>query len=136
MDLTVGKVAKEASVNIETIRFYEKKGLLPKPPRSRSGYRQYSPETVSRVRFIKRSQELGFSLEEIAELLSLRVEPGTTCGDVKRKAEEKLGDIEKKIRDLKQMKSALSSLASRCRGKGPTSECPILEHLDEKEAGK
>ena len=130
MDFTVGQVAREASVNVETIRFYERKGILPNPRRSRSGYRLYSEEDVSRIRFIKRSQDLGFSLREVAELLSLRVEPGTTCRTVLERAEEKLADIEGKIHDLNQMKKALRSLVSQCRGKGPTSQCPILEYLE------
>ena len=130
MNLTVGQVAKEARVNIETIRFYERKSLLPEPPTSASGYRQYSPEIVSRICFIKRSQELGSSLREISELLYLRVEPGRTCGDVKKISEEKQDGIERKMHEFEEMKKALSTLASQCRGKGPTSECPILEHLE------
>ena len=127
---TVGRAAEEAQVNIETIRFYERKGLLPKPPRSTSGYRQYSPETVARIHFIKRSQELGFSLREIAELLSLRVEPEVGCGDVRKRAEEKILEIEAKIRELRRMKEALTRLADRCRDQEPTGQCPILEYLE------
>ncbi|MCA9447491.1 MAG: MerR family transcriptional regulator [Candidatus Omnitrophica bacterium] len=130
MSFTVGQLAKQSGVNIETIRFYERKGLLPRPPRSSGGYRQYSTETISRVRFIKRSQELGFSLKEVAELLSLRIGPEATCGDIKRVAEEKAEDIDQKIRDLRQMKKALSALVDQCSGDGSTSDCPILEHLE------
>ena len=127
--LTIGQLAKKAQVNVETVRYYERRGLLPEPPRKESGYRQYSENDVSRLLFIKRAQTLGFTLKEILELLNLRVDPDTTCGDVKRRAEAKIGDIEEKIRALQKMKKALTKLASTCRGRGPTSECPILEAL-------
>jgi len=130
--LTIGQLAKEAQVNVETVRHYERRGLMPEPPRRESGYRQYPLDSVARIRFIKRAQELGFSLQEISELLSLRIDPDTTCGDIKRKAELKVADIERKIRTLRGMKKALTKLVSSCRGRGPTSECPILEMLDSK----
>lgn len=133
-NLTIGQLAKEAQVNVETVRYYERRGLVPEPPRRESGYRQYSPDSVARIRFIKRAQELGFSLREISELLALRIDPYTTCGDIKRKAELKIADIEGKIRTLRNMKSALTKLVSSCRGRGPTSECPILEMLDSKDS--
>lgn len=129
-NLTIGQLAKEAKVNVETVRYYERRGLIPKPPRKDSGYRQYPPEAVSRIQFIKHAQELGFSLKEIAELLSLRVDPNTTCGDVKRRAESKIKEVEEKIQALQRIKRALAKLAALCRGRGPTSECPILEALD------
>ncbi|MGB4782260.1 MerR family transcriptional regulator [Candidatus Methylomirabilis sp.] len=128
--LTIGQVAKQAQVNIETIRYYERRGLIPEPPRRESGYRQYAPDAVKRITFIKRAQELGFSLREIQELLSLRVDPGTTTGDIKGRAEAKLADIDTKLRDLKRMKTALVKLTAACRGRGPTSECPILDALE------
>jgi MerR family mercuric resistance operon transcriptional regulator len=128
--LTVGQLAKAAHVNIETIRYYERRGLLPEPPRRESGYRQYALDTVARIKFIKRAQELGFSLKEIQELLSLRVNPGTTSADIKRRAEAKLAYIDTKLRDLKKMKAALMKLTAACRGRGPTSECPILDALE------
>lgn len=128
--LTIGQIAKAASVNVETVRYYERRGLIPAPPRRSSGYRQYPARTVARIRFIKRAQELGFSLREIAGLLALRVDPETTCADVRSRAEAKIGEIEEKIRDLRRMRKALDRLASTCRGKGPTSECPILEELE------
>ncbi|MGH7792651.1 MAG: MerR family DNA-binding protein, partial [Thermodesulfobacteriota bacterium] len=110
--------------------------LIPKPPRRDSGYRQYSQDTVARIKFIKRAKELGFSLKEISELLSLRVDPDTTCGDVKRRAEVKIADIAEKIRALQKVKKALTKLVVLCRGQGPTSECPIMEILDNKEENK
>lgn len=134
--LTVGRLAKQAQVNIETIRYYERRGLLPEPPRCESGYRQYPRDAVERIQFIKRAQELGFSLKEIGELLSLRVDPGTTAGDIKRRTETKLADIDAKICDLQRMKAALMKLTSACRGRGPTSECPILDALESQDKRK
>ncbi len=131
--LTIGQVAKQAGVGIETIRFYERQKLIDPPPRKLSGYRQYPQEAVRRIKFIKRAKELGFSLKEIAELLSLKVDPSTTCVQVKKRAEGKIIDIEEKIRTLKKMKKALKDLADQCVGKGPASECPIMEALDRQE---
>ncbi|MCZ7625241.1 MAG: heavy metal-responsive transcriptional regulator [Candidatus Methylomirabilota bacterium] len=127
--LTIGQLAKQAHVNIETIRYYERRGLMTEPPRRDSGYREYPLEAVDRIRFIRRAQELGFSLKEIAELFSLRVNPETTSADIKRRAEAKVADINARISDLERMKAALMKLAAACRGRGPTSECPILESL-------
>lgn len=132
-ELTIGQVAKGGGVNVETIRYYERQGLIPPPPRRESGYRQYPEDTVNRVRFIKRAQELGFSLKEISDLLSLRVVPGVNCSEVKRRAEAKIANIEEKIFTLQGMKQALAKLATTCSGRGPTSECPILETLERKE---
>ena len=115
---------------METIRFYEREGILVKPPRTESGYRQYPQEAVERVLFTKRAKELGFTLKEIRELLSLRVDPKTDCCEVKKSAKAKLADIEEKIANLKNMKAALLKLTSACKGKGPVSDCPILDYLD------
>ena len=130
MALTIGQVAKHSGLGLETLRFYERKGLIEEPPRTDSGYRQYPEDVVGRIRFIKRAKELGFSLKEISELLSLRVDPGTTCADVRKQTELKLTDVEEKIRALRRIKTALKKLAASCVGTGPTSECPILEALD------
>lgn len=130
--MTIGQLAKEAQVHVETVRYYERRGLIPEPPRRASGYRQYSQDVVARIRFIQHAKELGFSLKEILELLSLRVDPDTTCADVKRRAEVKIADIEAKMRALQTMKKALTTLAALCSGRGPTSACPILEALDAK----
>ena len=132
-ELTIGQLAKKAGVNIETIRYYERRGLILEPHRSHSGYRQYSLDDVARIQFIKSAKELGFSLREILELLSLRVEPGTTCKDIKELIEAKISDIEQKIRALGSMKKALIKLKTECRGQGPIGECPILEALETKE---
>ena len=130
--LTIGKVAKQAGVGIETIRFYEREGLIAEPPRRESGYRQYPLQTVDRVRFIKRAKELGFSLREIRELLSLRAKPSAGCADVLKRAKKKIDDIDERIRTLQAMRRALSKLMSECTGRGPVSECPILDALDRK----
>ncbi len=128
--LTIGQLAKSAQVNVETVRYYEREGLLPKPMRRASGYRQYTSETVTRLQFIKRSKELGFSLKEISELLALRVDPHTRCADVKQRTEAKIADIKHRIVDLRRMQRALVNLTEACSGQGPTSECPILDDLE------
>ena len=99
------------------------------PVRPRSGYRRYGDETVERIRFVKRAQDLGFSLEEVGELLALRVDPQTTCTDVRSQAEAKIVAIEEKLRELDRMKRALEQLTASCIDQGPVSECPILEAL-------
>jgi len=129
--LTIGQVARSTGVGIETIRFYERKGLIEDPPRKESGYRQYPENTIVRLQFIRRAKELGFSLKEIEELISLRLGPKSTCGDVKRRAELKIAEIEEKVRDLKKMKVALVGLTRECAGgKKSTGDCPILGALD------
>jgi MerR family copper efflux transcriptional regulator len=128
--LTIGRLAKEAGVNLETVRYYERRGLLPRPPRSESGYRLFPDESAGRLRFIRRAQELGFSLSEIRELLSLRVSRTAKRTDVRRRAEAKIADIEARIRSLHSMKRALHKLTRVCAGCGPIAECPILESLD------
>jgi MerR family copper efflux transcriptional regulator len=128
--LTIGQVAQKAGVGVETVRFYERQGLLEEPARKESGYRQYPEDVVARLRFIKRAKELGFSLKEIKELLALRVDPATTCREVKKQAQAKIADVAGKIRSLLRMKEALVELTRACRGRGPTSECPILDALE------
>ncbi len=130
--LTIGKVAKKAGVRVETVRFYEKEGLIAAPPRSPSGYRHYPPSTVRRIRFIRRTKGLGFTLREIGELLQLRTEPGCTCSEVQERARAKILDIETKLRDLRQMRRALRNLVTDCHGTGLTADCPILEELERK----
>ncbi len=128
--LTIGQLAKKADVHIETIRYYEKRGLIPVPPRKESGYRQYSDEMVRRIQFIKHAKELGFSLKEINELLTLKLDARTSCSEVKKKAESKIADIDRKIKTLQGMKKALVKLTKACSGRGPAKECPILEALE------
>jgi len=126
---TIGQVARKSGVGVETVRFYEREGLIPQPPRPENGFRRYPQDAVSRIRFIQRSKALGFTLREIKDLLSLRVDSSTSCGEVKKRAEAKTAAIEGKIRHLREMKRALEKLTAACRGKGPTGECPILEAL-------
>ncbi len=128
--LTIGHLASASGVNLETVRYYERRGLLPKPPRTASGYRLFPIEAAQRLRFIQRAKELGFSLKEIGELLSLRVSPTTTSAGIRAKAEAKITDIRSKIRTLKSMEKALRKLTQSCTGCGPVAECPILESLD------
>lgn len=129
--LTRGGVAREGGVNIETIRYYERRGLLPKAGRLASGYRAFQPEAVRRIRFIKHAQALGFSLKEIKELLSLRATPRARCADVRARAAEKIGEIDQKLRALRAMKRALEKLVTECTaGAAPATDCPILESLD------
>jgi MerR family copper efflux transcriptional regulator len=129
--LNIGEVARRSGVNLDTVRYYERRGLLPKPSRSASGYRKFSPDQVRRIRFIKHAQALGFTLTEIEELLALRVHPKTACLAVHVQAESKIAGIDEKISSLRGMKRALSKLTSTCRGRGVVSDCPILEALDE-----
>lgn len=131
MALTIGQVARQCGVGVETIRFYEREGLLVQPTRPETGFRNYPRDAVRSVHFIQRSKSLGFSLREIKELLSLRVGSKTTCDSVREHAEAKIADIEKKIGHLQEMKRALVKLTVACRARRPTSECPILEALGE-----
>ena len=128
--LTIGKLARQGGVNIQTIRYYERRGLIPKPDRSSSGYRVYDEEAVRLLGFVRKAQSLGFSLHEIDELLSLRMRPGITCADIRERARQKIATVEEKIAGLTRIRGALAKLATACRGEGPTSECPILEALD------
>ena len=127
--LTTSQLVHKAGVNVETLRYYERRGLLPEPPRRDSGYRQYSQDDVARIQFIKRAKELGFTLQEVQELLNLRVDPDTPCAMVKRRADLKVIDIEAKLQSLKRIKKALNKLAASCSGRGPVGDCPILEAL-------
>ena len=128
--LTRGGVARQGGVNTETIRYYERRGLLPKAARLASGHRAFEPDAVRRLRFVKRAQALGFSLKEIKELLSLRASPRARCADVRQRAEGKIAEIDAKIRSLRAMRKALVRLTAACVGAGPVSDCPILESLD------
>lgn len=130
--LTRGQVAASSGLDIETVRFYERQGLIEDPPRSGAGYRQqYSAKDVSRLLFIKRAKELGFSLREVADLLALQSKPGVSRAEVRTQAEIKLADIEAKILDLTRMKAALLQLTRACNGRGTTAGCPIMETLNQ-----
>jgi MerR family copper efflux transcriptional regulator len=130
-NLTIGQLAKHTEVTVETIRFYEKQGLISEPKRTDSGYRQYPESAIKRIRFIQRAKEVGFTLKDIKELLSMRTQPGVTCSDIKSRAVAKIAEIEKKMDDLRRMKNALQRLAGRCSGEGFLSDCPILDALEE-----
>lgn len=129
-DLRIGQVAKRAGVGVETIRFYERKGLIEEPPRRPSGYRQYPETVIPRIRFIRRAGELGFSLKEVQELLDLRADSATRGGAVRERAEAKVREIEARIAGLEGITNILTDLTVRCGGSGPIGECPILEALE------
>jgi MerR family mercuric resistance operon transcriptional regulator len=132
-ELTIGEVAKRAAVHIETMRYYERQGLVARPPRSRSNYRLYPEETVQRVQFIKRAQQLGFSLKEIQELLALRTASQAQCADVRERTLAKIHEIEHKVRRLQAMHTALTKFTAACTGQGHLADCPILESLNAEE---
>jgi Hg(II)-responsive transcriptional regulator len=126
----MSEAATQAGVNVQTIRYYERRGLLPSPRRRASGYRDFQPDTVRRVRFIKRAQDLGFSLDEIAELLQLRAARPRNRTRIRLIAERRVQQIEQKIADLEAMRMVLRELVHRCQA-GTTPECPIIEALEE-----
>lgn len=128
--MTISELAKAAGVHIETVRYYERRGLLPEPARRPSGYRAYAATMVARLRFIKNAQELGFSLAEIEKLLALRVDAATSCAEVRRQAEVKLAEVEQKLQTLQQIQAALTDLVAACDHGGPQGECPLLEALE------
>lgn len=129
--LSIGQVAKRTGVSVETIRFYERQGLIPEPARSAAGYRQYPADTPRRVRFIQRAKAVGFTLGDIRELLELRTRPDVTCADIRERAQIKLDEIGAKLSELEQMRRALTRLAEQCSGEGALSECPILDALED-----
>lgn len=128
--LTIGRVARAAGVGVETVRFYERRGLIARPPRpSRGGFRTYDAGTIDRIRFIRRAQQLGFSLREIAELLSLRTDPAADCADVRLRAQRKRREVERRIADLGAIRDALDELIAACPGGGGVRHCTILGAL-------
>lgn len=127
--LTIGQLAKRVEVHVETIRYYERSELLPKPERKPSGYRLYSEEHVARIRFIRRAKDLGFSLKEISDLLLL-VDRDNACTDVLKRTEGKIQEIDQKIRNLKRIKRDLKRMAASCTSDQKDVNCPILESLE------
>lgn len=126
--MTIGKLAKEAGVGVETVRFYERKGLIRKPQKRDAGFRTYSQEEVSRIRFIRRAQELGFTLREVKELVELQSKRKMTGGQVQKKADDKIIEIQQKISDLKKMEESLRQLSKVCgEGEQAIKECRFLE---------
>jgi MerR family mercuric resistance operon transcriptional regulator len=134
--LTIGQLAKATQVGVETVRYYERRGLLPEPPRRESGYRQFPLEAIRRIRFIKRAQNLGFSLREISRLLSLSDGQEAGCEEVRQFALEKVREIEMKIDHFTRLKQILLDLAGKCQGIGPLTDCPIIESLTEEPKGE
>ena len=128
--MKISELATKAGVGIETVRFYERKGLVKRPHRPRSGFRDYDDETKQRIRFIRGAQELGFSLDEIEDLLALRLDSRRSCSEVRAHAETKIADIDRKLATLRKMRSVLVDLTLHCPGEGPTSDCPILSAFD------
>ena len=129
--MTISKAATQAGIGIETVRFYERRGLIDQPLKpAAGGFRDYPPETVSRLRFIREAQELGFSLDEIADLLSLRADPKANCAQVQRRAEAKLAEVRRKIKRLQGIGTALDRLIAACPGKGALGACSIIETLE------
>lgn len=125
--LTIGMLAQGAGVNVETIRFYQRKGLMDEPSRPEGGIRRYGEDDVARVRFIKAAQRLGFSLDEIAELL--RLQDGTHCDEASGLAQQKLEDVRRKLADLTRMEQALASLLRACRSRPRSVSCPLIASL-------
>ncbi len=130
---TIGQVARKAGVGVETVRFYERQGLIKQPPRRGSAFRKYPVDTVRRIRFVVHAKKLGFTLKEIMGLLSLRSRSAKSCDSVKERAEIKIADIEERIRGLRRMKSTLRKLTQACERREPRAECPIMDVLDEED---
>ncbi len=128
--MLIGDVARRAGVNVQTVRFYERRGLLAVPARTTGGYRTYTEDAHHRIQFIKRAQELGFSLAEIGELLDLQVDDDASCHIVEERTQGKIDLVEAKITELRAMKKTLQRLVQSCRSRQRTGECPVLEMLD------
>ncbi len=129
--LRIGEVANRSGIGIETIRYYERQGLLAEPDRRPSGYRQYDEAVVSRLGFIRNAKELGFTLAEIKELLGLWFDVNTKCVHVRQRAEQKITNIEDKIRSLQKMKRSLKTIVSQCVNRDAVDACPLWLGLDE-----
>lgn len=131
MALTIGRVAAAAGVNVQTIRYYERRGLLPSPSRTPAGYRQYSGDAIDRLRFIRHAQELGFPLADVQELLALQVRRNVACTPVEKAVRRQIDRVQSKILSLRRIEQTLQQLASACATRRPTTSCPILEALEE-----
>ena len=131
MGRSIGQLANAADVGVETIRFYEREGLLHRPPRPSRGHREYPESAVRRVRFIRRAQELGFTLREIQELIAIQEAPITDCSDVCRLSGLKVQEIDDKMADLARIRSALAGLIAACGDRAAVEGCAILDSLDQ-----
>jgi MerR family copper efflux transcriptional regulator len=132
--MTIGRLAETAGVNIDTIRYYERNGLLPPPSRRASGYREYAQADLDRLRFIRRSKDLGFTLAEITELLSLTSGRDADMRGVKRKAQQRLEHVDHKIKELQRVRRGLKKLIDNCPGHGELRSCPIVAALNQGES--
>lgn len=130
--LTIGRLARASEVGVETVRFYERVGLVSRPRRPQQGFRSYPADTVARIRFIRYAQGLGFTLREVKELLSLRTDPSADCAAVRRRAEAKRNDVAAKIARLDEIRHALDTLIAACPGKGQITACTILDAFNER----
>lgn len=131
ISITIARAARAAGVGVETVRFYERRGLIKQPRKPASGgFREYDAETVARIRFIRQAQELGFSLREIQELLSLRADPGADCADVRTRAITKRDEVERKVAELGRIRAALDTLIASCPGGGALRACTILDAIE------
>lgn len=131
MGMKIGCVAEAAGVEVSTVRYYERRGLLAEPPRTDAGYRQYDATVVDRIRFVRQAQDLGFTLKEIEELLDLRVEDAASCGVVEEATRAKLQSVDAKIRELRRLRAVLARLVRACEERETTAECPVLAMLEE-----
>ncbi|WMS44404.1 heavy metal-responsive transcriptional regulator [Acuticoccus sp. MNP-M23] len=136
MPLTIGQLAKDTGVTVDTIRFYERKGLLLPDDRTVANYRTYSAESLRRLKFIRKAQALGFTLEEVAELLTFGSSPESTAGDVLHATERKIEEQRKKIEQLSRLRDVLIELAAECDGEGPTEECPIINYFFDEDGNR
>lgn len=132
--MRIGELARKAGIGVETVRFYERAGLLQEPPRRESGYREYSPESLVRLRFIRHAKTLGFSLPEIQELLSLR-RSETSCGEVQQRIQTKIEDVRQKIRSLERIEMLLEELVASCGAGNGAGDCPALDVLQGPDEG-
>jgi MerR family copper efflux transcriptional regulator len=135
--LTIGRAARSAGVNVETIRFYERRGLIKQPRKpANGGFREYDLGTLAHIRFVRQAQELGFSLSEVRELLSLRADPFADCAEVRQRASAKLADVRGKIERLQRIGAALETLIAACPGGGALKACSILEAMEPEPEGR
>ncbi len=133
--MKIGELAQRAGVNIQTVRYYERRQLLREPERTRGGYRQYDRHDLLRLAFILRAKALGFTLSEVDELLALRVDPARSAEDVRVRAREKIAATERKIRDLKRIRAALLHLVDACEAHGPVEQCALIHAIEAAEDG-
>lgn len=129
--MKIGELAERADVSVQTVRYYERQGLLPEPERTPSGYREYDSSDLHRLSFVRRAKELGFTLSEVGQLLDLRVRPGTTADDVRERATRKLASTRAKLRDLGRIAAALERLISACDAHGDPRACALMHALEE-----